>query len=249
VLGVAALVVLALVAGIMAIGNLGPFGSGHKALAGTRPTAGSGLGTGPGPDASPVASLTGPSTSPGHPAKKPNSKKPGPSKSGSLPPVTPSPSSSKPKGSGGGGSGGGGGSTPYGPDLVTDGTFSDPTLGAWNYGVYQATLDPGGGISGQNAVQLTANPTAGVAETIDGLKSGGRYVLTGYVQASTSPVYIGARDDASGKEVDVSAEAASWDKLSVDFTVPSGQTSAVVFCVQRRGGAGLCSDMAVHALR
>jgi hypothetical protein len=243
VLGVAAVVVLALVVGIMALGSLGPFGSGHKALAGTGPTAGSGLGTGPGPDASPVASLTGPSVSPGHPAKKPSPKKPGPSKSGSLPPVKPTPSSSKSHVSGGGGS------TPYGPDRAADGTFSDPTLGAWNYGVYQATLDPGGGISGQNAVRLTANPTAGVAETIGGLKSGGRYVLTGWIQASTSPVYIGARDDASGKEVDVSAEAASWDKLSVDFTVPSGQTSAVIFCVQRRGGSGLCSDIAVYALR
>lgn len=137
---------------------------------------------------------------------------------------------------------------PFGPNLVIDGTFSDPSLSAWDYAVLQAVISPGAGIDGQNAAVLTATPQAGIAERVNGLRSGGHYVLTGWVQAASSPVYIGARDDSNGTEVDVSSLASSWKKLSVNFTVPQGQSSAVVFCVQQRGGTGYCSDFAVYAL-
>jgi hypothetical protein len=234
-------VLLLAVFGIMAIAHVGPFASAHKALASVAGSVGNGVIADPGRSASPGASAASPTPShhSGH-AKKSTPKK-------SLPAITASPSrSTKPSG----GSGGGGGAlVPYGPNLVTDGNFSDGTLTAWNYAVYQAAVNPGTGVNGENAVQLNGNPEAGIAQTITGLRSGGHYVMTGWVEASVTPVYIGARDDVSGKEVDVSSASASWAKLSVDFIVPRGQTSAVVFCVQRRGGTGYCSHISVHALR
>ena len=137
---------------------------------------------------------------------------------------------------------------PYGPNLASDGTFSDPALGAWNFAIENAVMSPGIGVNGQNAVVLTATPQAGIAENVNGLRSGGRYVVTGWVHAVTTPVYIGARDEENGTEVDVSSLSGSWRKLSVDFTVPRGHSSAVIFCVQQRGGTGYCSDFAVYAL-
>ncbi|MBV9445177.1 MAG: protein kinase [Streptosporangiaceae bacterium] len=253
VIGTAAIVALVLVAtGVMALGRFGPFASASKASAGARPSGTARVVADPGRG---TASASGPSTSPSHHTGSGHAKKPAASRS--HPPITPTATGSARTGGGTGGSGGSGGTggsgggrplVPYGPNLVTDGDFSDPTLSAWNYAVYQALLSPGAGVSGQNAVVLTATPEAGIAETISGLQPGGHYLLTGWIQATASPIYIGARDDASGKEVDVSAEPASWEKLSLDFTVPSGQTSAVVFCVQRRGGSGYCSNISVHAL-
>ena len=244
----AAVILVGALIGITALTHLGPFGSTHKALAGLGPSAGNQVVRNPTLGATQLAA--GPSPNPGHHASPGQAKKPKPK--GSLPPVTASPSHSAKSGGGGGsgGSGGGGGGTlvPYGPDLAVDGTFSDPTLSAWNFAVYQAQISPGDGVSGQNAVGLTATPSAGIAETLTGLKSGGHYVVAGYIKATATPVYIGARDEASGKEVDVSAEPASWQRLSINFVVPPGQTSAVIFCVQRRGGSGFCSDITVYAL-
>jgi hypothetical protein len=223
--------------GIMAIAHVGPFASAHNALASVAGSVGGGAIADPGRSASPT---------PRHHPGAGHARKPTPRKSASLPAITASPSSpAKPSG----GSGGGGGALiPYGPNLVADGNFTDPTLTAWNYGVYQAVITPGAGFNGANAVQLYGNPEAGIAETITGLKSGGHYVITGWIEANVTPVYIGARDDASGKEVDVSSASASWAKLSVNFIVPRGQSSAVVFCVQRRGGTGYCSNISVRAL-
>ncbi|HEX6528092.1 MAG TPA: protein kinase [Streptosporangiaceae bacterium] len=247
VIGTAAVVALLLVAtGVMALGRFGPFASAPRTSAGARPSDTTRVVADPGRS---TASASGPSMTPSHHSGSGHAKKPTASKS--HPPITPTATSSTRTGGGTGGTGGTGGSkplVPYGPNLVADGDFSDPTLSAWNYAVYQALLSPGAGVSGQNAVVLTATPEAGIAETISGLQSGGHYLLTGWVEATASPIYIGARDDASGKEVDVSAEPATWEKLSLDFTVPSGQTSAVVFCVQRRGGSGSCSNITVHAL-
>jgi serine/threonine protein kinase, bacterial len=239
--GAAAVVLLLVVTGVMALGQFGPFAPARKTSAGRHPSASISAAADPGRS---TASAPDPSAAPGrHPGSR-HTKKPAASKS--LPPITPTRTAS---GRTGGGTGGSRTLVPYGPNLVADGNFSDPTLGAWNYAVYQAALTPGAGVGGQNAVVLTATPEAGIAETISGLRSGGHYVLSGWVEATASPIYIGARDDASGKEVDVSAEPATFQKLSLDFTVPSGQTSAVIFCVQRRGGSGYCSDLSVRALR
>ena len=240
-IGGAAVVVLALVAvGVMALASIGPFASGHKPKVVADPTTSVSMVADPGRTATPSAT---PSSARPSPSRSGHSKKPGTKKS--LPAVTPNPSTSA-KSSGGSGSGGGSG--PHGPDLAVDGTFADPTLSSWNYGAENAALDPGAGVNGQNAARLTATPQAGIAETITGI-SPGKYVLSGYIQASSSPLYIGERNDATGKEVDESAQPAGWEKLSVDFTVPSGQNSAVIFCVQQKGGSGLCSDMTVYALR
>jgi serine/threonine-protein kinase len=242
----AAVVLIAALVGIGALTHVGPFGSTHKAAAGLGRSGGNSAVADP--TLSSSQATAGPSPTAAHHANPSHTKKP--KAKNPLPPVTASPSRST-KSSGGGGSGGGGGGgtlVPYGADLAVDGTFSDPSLSAWDYGVYHAQISPGAGVNGQNAVGLTATPTAGIAETLTGLKSGGHYVMSGYVEASASPIYIGARDEASGKEVDVPAESASWQKLSINFVVPQGQTTAVIFCVQRRGGTGFCSNIAVYAL-
>jgi hypothetical protein len=240
VMGAAAVALILVATAVMALGRLGPFAQARKASAGARSPSSSRTVADP---ARSTASDRGPSLAPSRHSGNGHGKKP--AKSKSLPPITPTRTSART----GGGTGGSKTQVPYGPNLVADGNFSDPTLSAWNYAVYQAALTPGAGVNGQNAVVLTATPEAGIAETISGLRSGGHYVLTGWVEATASPIYIGARDDANDKEVDVSAEPATWQKLSLDFTVPTGHTTAVIFCVQRRGGSGYCSNMSVHALR
>jgi serine/threonine-protein kinase len=247
VIGAAAVVAVALVAtGIMALGHLGPFGSGHKPLAGGHPTAASGI-VAPGQNASPQASV-GASPRPSHSAsghaKTPKKTHPLPSVSASS---SSSAKSSSGSGSGNSGSGSGGTLVPYGPNLALDGDFSDLSLYAWSYGQQNAVLAPGEGLNGANAVRLTATPQAGVAETISGMKPG-HYLLTGWVEASNSPVYVGQRDVVSGDEVDRKAETSSWRKLSVQFSVPQGEDSAIIFCVMQQGGTGYCSDMTVYAM-
>ncbi len=241
------MVVVAVVAiGIMALGRTGPFGSASKPLAGGHRTAGAGI-VAPGQNASPHASV-GASPSASHSAPG-HARKPSPKKSRALPSVTASSSGSAKASSGSGNSGSGSGGTlvPYGPDLALDGDFSDLSLYAWSYGQQNAVLVPGGGLNGANAVRLTATPQAGVAETISGVKPG-HYLLSGWVEASNSPVYVGERDVVSGEEVDSKAETTSWHKLSVQFSVPPGQDSAIIFCVMRQGGTGYCSDMTVYAM-
>jgi serine/threonine-protein kinase len=246
--GVAAAVVVALVIGGLALGHIGPFASDRKTLAGDGPS-GAAKSAGANLRQSPSVSATtagpSPKASPrhnGHGSKKPNPKK-------SLPAVTlgspgnsssPKPGSSKNPGA----------LTPYGANLVDNGNFADGTLSGWDYATENAEVNPGSGPSSANAVQLTADPQAGVAEVITGLTPGTHYLVTGWAQESQSPIFIGAmNDDGAGDgKVHFTVRSGTWTYGSVIFTLGRGQRSAVVFCVQANG-SGSCADITFRAMR
>jgi hypothetical protein len=244
----AGVVVLLIVAtGVAALAHLGPFSSPHKTLAITSPSA-----TGSQLVADPTA---GPSKKSGGTSRG-NSRRSGSSRGSkrsqtgrkALPTVTAS-------GSGSGKSSssppsGGGGQTTYGPNLLTDGSFADSTLGAWNYAVEGAAVAPGFGPGGGNAVRLTASPQAGIMQEINGLTPGASYLVTGWGQTVESNIFIGAADNDSAftKKVAYTFSSTSWSKGSVVFTLGQGQTSAVVFCVQGSGGSGYCANMRFQAI-
>lgn len=247
-MGVAAAVAVALVIGGLALGQIGPFAPARKTLAGTGPTGVSKSGgVNPQSPSAPTTSA-GPSPKPtsrhnSHGSKKPNPKK-------SLPAVTdgspgdsssPNPGSSKNPGSGT--------LTAYGPNLVDNGNFSDGTLSGWDYATENAQVNPGSGPSSGNAVELTADPQAGVAEVITGLSPGTHYLVTGWGEESESPLFIGAMndDDAGDGKVHFTVTSGSWKHGSVIFTLGRGLTSAVVFCVQA-SGSGLCADITFQAM-
>jgi len=246
VIGVAAAVVVALVVGGLALGHIGPFATGHKTLAGHGPAgASTSSGVNPGQSTNAPASSAGPSPKPSTRHNGRGSKKPNPKKS--LPAVTPgSPgNSSSPKPGTSKGT-----LTAYGPNLIDNGNFADGTLGGWNYAVENAAVDPGSGPGNVNAVALTANPQAGVAEVITGLAPGKHYLVTGWAEQIQSPIFIGAMndDDAGDGKVHFAVRSGSWTHGSVIFTLGRGQTSAVVFCVQANG-SGSCANLTFQAMR
>jgi len=75
---------------------------------------------------------------------------------------------------------------PYGPNLVADGSFGEPTLSAWNHQVWNTIL-VSVGRNGGNAAQMTADPTAGLSQIVTGLKPGTLYQLTTWL-SSARPV-------------------------------------------------------------
>ena len=246
-LGVAAAVVVVLVIGGLALGHIGPFASGHKTLAGGKPTAGSTTAPAQNPTVPATSSGASPRATASHSGK---GKKPNPKKS--LPAITlgstgasssPKPGSSKNPGTGSGTL------TAYGPDLIANGTFADSTLSSWTYGTENALVEPGSGPGGVNAVRLTASPDAGIAQAVSGLTPGGHYLVTGWGQSVNDPVFIGAmnNDSADDGMVHFSVSSNSWQQGSVVFTLAKGQTSAVVFCVQK-SGSGLCANLTFHAM-
>ena len=234
----AVLVVVALVA------HLGPFSSAHKTAAGATlapAAAGNTAGSSTGADSHPSASPHPGRSTPGRRAKPSSSpsSKPTPSVSASSSPA-------KPKR----GSGGRGPLVAYGSNLLTDGTFTQPTLTAWNYAVQNATIEQGDGVGGGNAVQLIASTPATVSQTISGLTPGTTYKLTGYVYTNGGEqIYLGVMDTADptirGQQVTTSA---SWQELSATYKVPAGQTSVAIFCIMHQGGTGYCSDFSFRAM-
>ena len=240
--GAAALLVVLVVVALAA--HLGPFSSGHKAEGGASPP--------PATAAGPARSSTSAATpspagthhggaAPGHRVKPSSSASSTPTPSASV-----SKSPAKPKH----GSGASGPLVPYGPNLLVDGSFTQPTLTAWNYALQNATLQQGDGFGGGNAVQLVASKPATVAQTITGLTSGVTYKLTGYVYSTGGEqIYIGAMDTADptirGQQVTTSP---SWVQLSATYKVPAGQTSVAIFCIMHEGGTGYCSDFSFRAM-
>jgi hypothetical protein len=243
VVGVAAVVVVALVVGGLALGHIGPFSSGHKKmLADTGPT---GITKTASPGANSPASKAGatPKAKRAGKGKKPNSQKPLPAVSSPGKTSSPKPTSSKGSGSGKGTL------TASGPNLVDNGDFADGTLSGWDYATENASVNPGSGPGGSNAVELTASPQAGVAETISGLTPGAQYLVTGWAKTPNSKVFIGAMndDESDSGKVHFTVQSGSWTQGSVIFTLSKSESSAVVFCVEA-AGQGLCTNMTFQVM-
>jgi hypothetical protein len=141
-----------------------------------------------------------------------------------------------------------GGLVAYGPNLLADGDFTDSTLYDWDYVQAGSTLVLGGGMNGGNAVRLIGEQGAAVGQTVSGLTPGASYLVTGWVQASSEPVYVGAMDPDGSNNMHASTGSGSWTELSQVFVEEPGQTSAVVFCIQEKGGTAYCADMTFRAM-
>jgi hypothetical protein len=184
--------------------------------------------------------------SPSPTATRHHRRKPKPSRSGHpvLPTAVPTPSRTvRPR------SGSGGVLVPYGPNRLADGNFGDGTLGPWQASVNAAVM-PGYGPSGQNAVRLTASPTAGIVEVVGGLTPGASYEVTGWGQAQGAKLFIGAADDNQDLTdiAGISFTSPAWQHGSEIFRLGKGQTSAKVFCVQQGGATGYCANITFRAM-
>jgi serine/threonine protein kinase, bacterial len=240
-IGAVVVVLLALTA-VAGIAHLGPFHSGHKALASTgRSASPAGGAADPTPGTSRTAGLSAPSSRPS------SSRRPGPGHSahasatptGIAPSGAPKPSrSGKPAPSS---------AVSYGPNLVVNGDFAADTLGIWT--AYGAQVVLGAGPGGQNAARLVAAPSAGLFQQITGLTPGASYLVTGWAQTSESTIQIGAGDPDYTHEVAFFFSSSSWVKGSVVFTLGPAQTTANVFCVQGKGGTGACTDITFEEIR
>jgi Carbohydrate binding domain len=239
---VAVLVVLVLVA---LLAHLGPFGSGHKTNAGASvplATAGDPSQASPG-----TRSATDPPTSarkhPGRTSSK-HDAKPSPSAKTS-PSGTPSTTAAKPPAKHGSGA-----LVPFGSSLLVDGGFTQTTLEPWNYVVDNATIEPGAGVGGQNAVQLMSTPDAAVGQTVSGLTPGASYEVSGWAYTNDgTKIYIGAMDTVDNTINDHDGTTAgSWTELSAVFKVPPDQSSATIYCIMESGGTGYCSGLSFRAM-
>jgi hypothetical protein len=140
---------------------------------------------------------------------------------------------------------------PTGPNLVSDGDFSNPNLSdsAWSDYVSN-TVVVSGGTRGGYAAEMTGDPTAGVTQIITGLKPGTEYQLTGWIISDTgnSSTYVGVKeyDDTNG--VSRALNTTSWTEAVLAFTPGPGHTTAEVFCWQAVAGTGYCTDVSVRAV-
>jgi serine/threonine protein kinase, bacterial len=244
----AVVALLLLVTGVAVTGHLGPFSSGHKVASGATSSASGRANLLP--TASAAATVTGSSAGRGSDGKLHRGKG---KSSGARRRTTTSPSagSSRSQGSGTPRSPSGGTLAAYGPNLLQDGDFADGTLGPWDAtDTLNATITPGVGPGGANAVRLIADPSAGIIEVVSGLKPGASYLVSGWGETNLSTIYIGAadNDEADSNEVGVSFATTSWRQGSVVFTLGAGQNSAQIFCVEGKGGSGYCANISFRAM-
>jgi hypothetical protein len=138
---------------------------------------------------------------------------------------------------------------PTGPELVTDGDFTDSTLSAWNIEAGNPAVVSGGSRGGY-AAQLTADPTAGISQVITGLKPGTEYELTGWIISDTGnfSTYVGVKDYDDTTGVSRALNETTWTEAELTFTPAPGHTTAEVFCWQSVQGTGFCTDMSVRAM-
>jgi hypothetical protein len=138
---------------------------------------------------------------------------------------------------------------PIGPNLVADGDFSDSTLSAWDDLVSNTTVVSGGSRGGY-AAQMTGNPTAGVTQTITGLRPGTEYELTGWIISDTGDyaTYVGVKKYNDTVGVSHALNSSTWAETVMTFIPGPGDTTAEVFCWQAVAGTGYCSDISVHAM-
>jgi len=227
----------AALAGVAALTHLGPFGSGHKTVAGGATGPSAGAGTQPTPDANRGPGAVSPSTGSksGHRASPRHS----PSSSPSASP-SPSSRSARPRASASARASSGGSAT-YGPELIANGSFASDTLEGWrSNGVGLVT---GGGPGGANAVKLQGADEAGVFQAVYGLTPGTSYLVTGWGEAAGGSVRIGVGDTDYTHEVGGSVTSSSWTKVSQTYTLATDQTSVNVFCVEGGPYIGYCADL------
>jgi serine/threonine protein kinase, bacterial len=245
--GVAAL--LCVLAGVAALTHLGPFGSGHKTVAGgtTGPSVTADGVTAPTPGASGASgaasshagSKSGKRISPRNSPSSSSPASPSASSRSSEPSPSSSARSSAPSSSSG--------STTYGPELVVNGSFDSDTLAGWrSNGVGLVT---GGGPGGANAVKLQGADEAGVFQAVYGLAPGTTYLVTGWGEAAGGDVRIGVGDTDDSHEVGGSVTSSSWRKVSMTYTLATGQTSVNVFCIQGGPYIGYCADLTFQQIK
>jgi serine/threonine-protein kinase len=239
--GVAAL--LCVLAGVAALTHLGPFGHGHKTVAGgptvtadgvTAPTPGASGGSGAA--SSRAGSKSGKRISPrSSPSSSPSASPSASSRSSKPSPSSPARSSSSSR------------STTYGPELIVNGSFDSDTLTGWrSNGVGLVT---GGGPGGANAVKLQGADEAGVFQAVYGLAPGTTYLVTGWGEAAGGDVRIGVGDTDDSHEVGGSVTSSSWTKVSITYTLATDQTSVNVFCVQGGPYIGYCADLTFQQVK
>jgi hypothetical protein len=139
---------------------------------------------------------------------------------------------------------------PTGPNLVSDGDFSNPNLSdsAWSDYVWN-TVVVNGGTRGGYAAEMTGDPTAGITQIIT-VKPGQEYQLTGWIISDTggNATYVGVKQYDSTKGVSHALNTTSWTETVMNFTPGPGHTTATVFCWQAIAGTGYCTDISVRAI-
>jgi serine/threonine protein kinase len=135
---------------------------------------------------------------------------------------------------------------PVGPDLVTDGDFTEPNLDAWEP-VSSSVLVTG--VQGEsNAVDMDG-PPAGVNQTVS-VKPGTSYELSGWILSDTgaNTTMIGVRNFNATDGISQRVDNTTWTKVTMTFTPVAGYTSADIFCWQPVAGTGYCTGLSMYAL-
>jgi serine/threonine protein kinase, bacterial len=219
--GGAAVAVLVVLLVVALVAHLGPFGSGNKTLAGE---------SSPPPGRNTGAAINPTSSASGHPGRDTKSSPPSGKAATKPDHVTKK-------------------LVPFGPSLLVDGDFSQPTLQPWNYVVQDAVIASGSGPDKQNAILLTPTPQAAVGQTVTGLTPGASYQVTGWVRTNGTKIAIGALDPADDKINDHAlVTTKTWTELSAIYTAPRGVHSATIYCIMAWGGTGYCSDLSFRAM-
>jgi serine/threonine-protein kinase len=136
---------------------------------------------------------------------------------------------------------------PVGPNLLTDGAFTESNLDAWEpvSNSFLVTGEDGEA----NAVQMSG-PTAGVNQVVSGLKPGKAYELSGFIISDTGndTTMIGVKNFDSTDGISRRVNSTTWSAVTMTFTPVAGHTSADIFCWQVVAGNGYCTNLSLRAL-
>jgi serine/threonine-protein kinase len=135
---------------------------------------------------------------------------------------------------------------PVGPDLVTDGDFTEPNLDAWEP-VSSSVLVTGE--QGKSSAVEMDGPPAGVNQTV-AVKPGTSYELSGWILSDTgaNTTMIGVKNFNATDGISQRVDNTTWTKVTMTFTPVAGYTSADIFCWQPVAGAGYCTGLSLYAL-
>jgi hypothetical protein len=135
---------------------------------------------------------------------------------------------------------------PVGPDLITDGDFTEPNLDAWEP-VSSSVLVSGE--QGKSSAVEMDGPPAGVNQTV-AVKPGTSYELSGWILSDTgaNTTMIGVKNFNATDGISQRVDNTTWTKVTMTFTPIAGYTSADIFCWQPVAGAGYCTGLSMYAL-